>query len=187
MSPDAYGAQKRREALAAAAALGAEVRFGPFRDGEVPNDEGARRYVAGVIRDVRPTIVITHWKHSIHRDHAATSAVVQDAVLLASLDGVAVDGAPYRGVRGVWYAENWEDREGFSPYVYVAVRDSTALARWRDAVTKYEFARGGVAPFPYLDYYQALAVVRGAEAHAGRAEAFDVDEIGKRRVLDSLP
>jgi LmbE family N-acetylglucosaminyl deacetylase len=187
LSPDAYGAQKRREATAAAAALGAEVIFGPYRDGEVPNDEAARRYVAGVIRAVRPTLIITHWKRSIHPDHAATSAVVQDAVLLASLDGVAVEGAPWRGVRGVWYAENWEDREGFSPYVYAAARDSAALARWRDAVTKYEFVRGGVSSFPYLEYYQALAVVRGAEAHAARAEAFDIDEIGKRRVLDSLP
>src|SRR3954467_2702797 len=37
----AYGAQKRREAEAAARVLGAEVIFGPYRDGEVPNAEEA--------------------------------------------------------------------------------------------------------------------------------------------------
>src|SRR5437763_13120663 len=35
LSPDAYGAQKHREALAAASAMGAEVIFGPYRDGEI--------------------------------------------------------------------------------------------------------------------------------------------------------
>src|SRR5215216_6650406 len=67
MSPSAYGAQKRREALAADSAIGAESIFAPYRDGELPNDEAARRYVADVIRQVKPTYVITHWRKSIHK------------------------------------------------------------------------------------------------------------------------
>jgi LmbE family N-acetylglucosaminyl deacetylase len=185
LSPEAYGAQKRREAAAVAEALGAEVRFGPYRDGELPDDEETRRWVADVIRDVRPTLVITHWRESIHKDHARTHAIVKDAVLLASLEGVRTAHPAHRGVRGVWYAENWEDAEGFHPYVYV---DVTAVAQaWRDAVARYEFVRGGVSSFAYLDYYTALATVRGAEARRGRAVAFDIDPSGKRRVLDSLP
>ena len=35
MSPAAYGEQKKREALAAAEALGAEALFGPWKDGEL--------------------------------------------------------------------------------------------------------------------------------------------------------
>ena len=58
---------------------------------------------------------------------------------------------------------------------------------WRTAVTKYEFVRGGVSDFRYLDYYDALSIMRGALARKGRAEAFDVDASGKRRSLDSLP
>jgi len=38
-----------------------------------------------------------------------------------------------------------------------------------------------------LEYYDALSVVRGALARRGRAESFDIDASGKRRVLDSLP
>src|SRR5215212_3817038 len=82
MSPAAYGAQKRREALAADSVIGAETIFAPYKDGEIPNDEAARRYVADVIRQVKPTDIITHWKNSIHKDHSNTSAIVQDAVLL---------------------------------------------------------------------------------------------------------
>jgi LmbE family N-acetylglucosaminyl deacetylase len=185
LSPEAYGAQKRREALAAARVLGAEVIFGPYRDGELPNTEETRRYVADVIRQVRPTLIITHWRTSLHRDHATTSAVVDDAVLLASLPGVKTQHAPYRGVRSVWYAENWEDAEGFQPYIYVAVPG--LMSEWREMVSSYEFVRSKISSFPYLDYYTALATVRGAEAHKGEAEAFDIAPLGKRRVLDDVP
>jgi len=183
LSAAVYGAQKRREAEAAARALGAEVIIGPYRDGEVPNSEDARRYVADVIRQVKPSIVLTHWRESIHRDHSTTHAVVVDAVLLAAID--SAKGLPaHRGTR-VWYAENWEDKEQFSPYMYVDVTGQ--LAKWRDVVSSYEFVRGGISSFAYLDYYSALATVRGAEAQRGQAVAFDIDPLGKKRVLDAVP
>lgn len=184
MSPAAYGAQKRAEAQAVAGALGAEVLFAPYRDGELPNDEAARRYVADVIRQVRPTHVITHWEKSIHKDHATAHAIAKDAVLLASLEGVVTAHPPHRGVRGVYYAENWEDADGFQPYLYFDVTD--ALPGWREAVSRYEFVRGGISSFRYLDYYDALATVRGAESRRGRAIAFDIDASGKKRVLDAI-
>jgi N-acetylglucosamine malate deacetylase 1 len=185
LSPEAYGAQKRREALAAGEKLGAEVIFGPYRDGELPNDDAARRYVADVIRRVKPTYVVTHWRESLHKDHAAAHAIVRDAVLLASLAGVVTEHPPHRGIRGVWYAENWEDADGFHPYVYVDV--TGALDRWREAVSQYEFVRGGSTGFRYLEYYTALATVRGAEARKTHAVAFDVESYAKRRIVDSLP
>lgn len=180
-----YADQKRQEAVAAAQTLGAEVLFAPYRDGELADDDAVRRYVADVIRTVKPTLVITHWRESIHKDHATASRVVTDAVLLASLDGVRTEHAAFRGVRGIWYAENWEDAGGFQPYLSIDV--SSGMARWRDAVTKYEFVRGGISDFRYLDYYDALSIVRGALARRSRAESFDIDASGKRRVLDSLP
>jgi LmbE family N-acetylglucosaminyl deacetylase len=185
LSPSQYGAQKRREALAADSAIGAETIFAPYKDGEIPNDESVRRYVADVIRQVKPTYVVTHWKNSIHKDHSITSAIVQDAVLLASLDGVQTGHPAHRGIRGIYYADNWEDGENFQPYLYVDVSDD--MQQWKDAVTKYEFVRGGISSFRYLDYYESLAVVRGAIAGKQRAVAFDIDAFGKRRVLDALP
>lgn len=185
MSPSAYGAQKRREALASDSAIGAESIFAPYKDGELPDDEAVRLYVANVIRQVKPTYVLTHWQKSIHKDHSRTSAIVQDAVLLASLEGVVTGTPAHRGLRGIWYAENWEDAEDFQPYLYVDV--SAEMAQWRDAVTKYEFVRGGISSFRYLDYYDALSTVRGAVAGKQRAIAFNIDAFGKRRVLDSLP
>ncbi len=185
MPSAAYGAQKRGEAAAAAAVIGAQVLFGPYRDGEVPNDEAARRYVADVIRQVKPSYIVTHWSRSIHKDHSTTSAIVQDAVLLASLAGVVTQNPAHRGVRGLYYTDNWEDAEAFEPYVFVGVPDE--MERWREAVTKYEFVSGTISSFRYLEYYDALATVRGAVSGKRRAEAFGIDSFGKRRVLDNLP
>ncbi len=185
LSPAEYGAQKRREAEAVAKDLGAEVIFGPYRDGEVPNDDAARRYVADVMRQVKPTHLITHWKESLHKDHWITSAIVQEAVLLAALPGVQLAHPAHRGIRAVWYADNWEDATNFTPYVYVKVTET--LDAWHAAVSKYEFARGAIAGFPYVDYYTALATVRGAVVYKGKAVAFAVEPEARRRVLDSLP
>jgi LmbE family N-acetylglucosaminyl deacetylase len=185
MGPPAYGEQKRREAHAAAAALGAEALFGPGKDGQVRADGETARYVADVIRQVKPTHVLTHWRESLHPDHAATHRIVQEAVLLASLEAFESAHPRHRGLRAVYYAENWEDKDGFEPYLYVDVSED--LARWKAAVTAYEFIRGGISPFPYLEYYESLARVRGAEAGKRYAVALDVDPLAKKRVLDELP
>lgn len=185
MSPAAYGAQKRREALAADSAIGAETIFAPYKDGELPNDEAVRLYVANVIRQVKPTHIFTHWQKSIHKDHSRTSLIVQDAVLLSSLEGVVTGTPAHRGIRGIWYADNWEDGEDFQPFITVDV--SNEMQQWRDAVTRYEFVRGGISTFRYLEYYDALSIVRGAVAGKQRAISFNIDAFGKRRVLDSLP
>jgi len=114
-------------------------------------------------------------------------AMLEDAVdRVASLPGVVTEHPAWRGIRSVWYAENWEDPDGFRPYVYVGVAPEDS-SRWRNALTKYEFVGGKISSFAYLDYYSALMTVRGAESRRGRAVSFDVDQLSKRRVIDSLP
>lgn len=61
------------------------------------------------------------------------------------------------------------------------------MERRRQLVSNYEFVRGGISSFAFLDYYGALATVRGAEAHRSPAVAFDIDPLGKRRVLHAAP
>jgi LmbE family N-acetylglucosaminyl deacetylase len=184
-SSAAYAEQKKREALVGAKVLGAEAFFGPWKDGELRNTEEAVRFVADVIRQVKPTHVITHWKASLHPDHVAAHRIVNEAVLLASLEGWDSAHPRHRGVRGVYYADNWEDGEGFTPYLYVDVTED--LPTWKAAASAYEFVRGGISSFPYLEYYEALARVRGAVAGKRFAVALEVDPFAKRRVLDALP
>ncbi len=185
ISPQEYGMQKKREAENAARIIGAEVLFAPYKDGELPDTEEVRLYVADVMRQVKPTHIVTHWRTSIHRDHSATHAIVNDAVLLASLEGVVTAHPRHRGIQAIYYTENWEDPENFKPYLYVDV--SAELETWKEAVTQYQFIKGGISSFPYLDYYEALARVRGAEVGRRYAVAFDVDPFEKKRVVESLP
>lgn len=173
-----YGKQKRDEALAAAKVLKAEVRFGPWSDGSVRHTKEAEEFVAQVIREVKPTQVITHWKNSIHPDHIAAHHIANHAVLLASISG-------WRGAKSVWYAENWEDTEAFHPYLYL---DTTPdMDTWRKTTECYEFLRGGVSAFPYMQYYEGLSSMRGAESRKPHAVAFDIDATSKRRVLETWP
>jgi hypothetical protein len=59
--------------------------------------------------------------------------------------------------------------------------------RWKEWVVNYQFIKGGISSFPYLDYYSSLARVRGALAGKQYAVAFDVDAFGKKRILETLP
>ncbi len=184
MPPAQYAEQKRQEAAACAKALGAEVIIGPYADAMLPNDEEARRYVADVIRQVKPAYIITHSKNSFHKDHRNTHAIVVDAVLMAELEAVKTDHPAYRGIRGVFYADNWEDSEEFKPYIYVDVSD--VFDQWKDAIRSYQMVRGGVSPFAYFDYYTSHLQAEGALIGRKCAVSLDVDESSKRRIVDSL-
>jgi N-acetylglucosamine malate deacetylase 1 len=185
ITPQEYGEQKHREATEVASILGAEVIFGPYKDGEIPNSEEIRAYVNDVIRQVQPTHIITHWKNSIHKDHSFTYAIVTDAVLLASLEGVTSTYPRHRGVRGVYFTENWEDMEDYVPYIYLDVTED--LATWEEAVRKYEFIGGTISSFRYFDYYKALSTVRGAIVGYQHAVTFTISEFGMRLRYDTLP
>ncbi|MCS7042338.1 MAG: PIG-L family deacetylase [Bryobacteraceae bacterium] len=174
-----YAAQKRREAQEAAAALGAEVFFGPWEDGSLEAGGEAARWLADRIREFAPAVVFTHPPNSMHKDHAAAHRIVKDALLAASIRGV-------RTVRAVYYAENWEDAPGFQPYAYFAIGEEDARA-WHKAAMAYEFTHAAFSGFDYIRYYEGLMRVRGAEARRGLAVACDVDPWSKRRVFDQLP
>ena len=185
MTPAEYGPQKRREAEAVARAIGGDALFGPYRDGELPVTDEARMYVADAIRQVKPSHIITHWRTSIHKDHVAAHQLTMDAVLLASLEGVVTGHERHRDVKAIYYTENWEDPEGFTPHIHVDVTGT--LEAWRSWITGYEFIKGGISSFAYLDYYTALARVRGALSGTTYAVAFDVDPFEKKRLVAGLP
>lgn len=168
-SVEEYAAQKREEAQAAARVLGADVRFLPYKDAELPVNDEVKYALADVIREVKPTILITHWKGSIHKDHENTAYIVEDARFYAALPTIQ-RALPAHGVWTLYYAENWEDPYDFVPDTYVDV--SEVFDTYVEAITRYELVRGGVSSFRYLDYYKALATMRGCLAGCRYAEAF---------------
>ncbi len=168
-SPEEYAQQKIEEAKAAARVFGADVRFLPYRDAELPNNDEVRFALCDLIREVKPTILITHWKGSIHKDHEITHYIVNDARFYAALPAIKRD-LPHHGCWALYYAENWEDPQGFEPDTYIDISD--VFDQYIEGISQYELFRGGISSFRYMDYYKALAVMRGCLSGFQYAECF---------------
>jgi LmbE family N-acetylglucosaminyl deacetylase len=160
LTPPEYAEQKKAEATECARLLGAGTCWLYIPDGETVADEATKIKVAEIIRELRPTTVVTHWKGSFHKDHANCHFIVEDARFYACLKTMELpNGLPAAPGFRLFYAENWEDPYDYDPQVYV---DTTEVhEQWLEACNQYEIFRPGGASFRYQDYYRSLSVARG--------------------------
>lgn len=180
-----YAKLKRQEAESAARVLDARLYVLPYSDGLLPVNDEVKFAIAEVIRDCRPQCIITHWPASMHKDHANCSANIPDAVFYAAIAGFEL-GKPPHFCKTTYYAENWEDREGFVPEVLLSVMKED-IDLWKKMIAEYSLFRGEVVTFPYVEYYERLARVRGIENYADYAVAFAVPNSARaRRVTDLM-
>ena len=158
LPPTVYAEQRKREIQESARLMGARAIALPYRDGELPVNDETKFQVCDLIRQEKPTVILTHWTGSIHKDHIATHAIVRDAIFYAALPAIERAQPPHR-LRSVYFPENWEDMEGWRADVYLDVSDV-----WNDYLSmlrSHELMRGGISSFRYLDYYDALGTLRG--------------------------
>ncbi len=113
-SPEEIAAIRRREAAAAAARIGAEYGCAEFRDLAIFDDDGARRRVTGVLRRVRPDIVITASPADYLCDHETTSKLVRDACFAAPAPNYAAGAPPIPAIPHLYFmdAVGGVDRDG---------------------------------------------------------------------------
>lgn len=168
LPPERYAEQKRAEAAAAAAALGATWRTFALPDGFVPDGDETSLAVGDVVRELRPDVVITHWRGSWHKDHRAAYTATTHGIFYAALPTLSRPHPAHRP-RVLLFGENWEDDEDFRPEHLVDV--SPGMASWENAIREYELARG-LSSFPYVDYYSSLYRMRGCLAGTMYAQAF---------------
>lgn len=161
--------------------LGGESLVLDIPDGELEHGQALAIRISDVMRKVRASLVLCHWKHSMHKDHVAASRLATDAVFFASLSSFERP-LPPAPIRRCLYAENWEDSEGFEPYAYFDVTEAFSL--WKDAVRRLYLTEGS-KDFRYLQYYEGLARMRGALIKTDYATAFGMDEHA-RRVVDMV-
>lgn len=184
MAASDYAAQKRVEAEEAAKVLGARLYVLPYDDGLLPVSDEVKFAIADVIRDCQPSLIITHHSKSIHKDHVNCHLNVPDAVFYAGVAGFRSD-KPAHFCRKVCFAENWEDREGFVPEVVLEVSGQD-IELWREMVSKYALFRGEVVLFPYVEYYEKLARLRGIENYAQYAVALGQPESQRQTRVSDL-
>jgi len=180
-----YAQVKAQEAQAAARILGAECVILPYKDGELPVNEEAQWHIADAIRAYRPTVILTHWKGSLHRDHRNTHTNVMESLFFAGLKAFQ-RAHPAHYPSRVYYAENWEDEEGFVPEIYLDVTD--VFDRYIEAIHAYGLFRGEIVPFRYEQWYRGASEMRGAEGGFKRAVALMQPETyyGRRRPVEML-
>lgn len=166
LAPEEYLEQKTKEAEEFADRFGLEVHFMQYKDGELEETVEVEIKLAELFRAIGPLAVLTHWRGSFHKDHIATHNIVLDAAFYAGNRWSPVKGKPC--LPKVFFAENWEDQEGFQPEIYIDI--SSVLGKWVEALRKIAFARGETG-FNYIDYYMSLARIRGLEMGVEYAEA----------------
>jgi LmbE family N-acetylglucosaminyl deacetylase len=178
-----YREQKVNEAEAFAEMLGGEAIVFDIPDGELPDNEEMRFKVCDVIRQVRPNVIITHFKNSMHKDHITTHRIVNDARFFASLGPIKRENPSFFASK-LYYAENWEDAVDYKPYIYVDFSED-AYDLWIKAVSLHWFVTGSKS-FPYLEYYKHLVRVRGIEARKQYAQTFMIPEENMRVLQTQL-
>lgn len=183
MSVEEYRKQKVREAEKFAEALHGEAIVLDYVDGELPDTEEVRFQLCDLIRHYRPKVLLTHWKKSMHKDHELTYRIVKDAQFYAGLPSIGrSEKAHYAG--GPYYAQNWEDSIDFVPYTYVEVTEE-GFALWKEAIQNHWFAINSPS-FKYAEYYEHLMKCNGYLARKPYAEAFAVDELQKKIILEEF-
>ena len=183
MTVEEYRKQKIQEAETFAKMLGGEAVVFPYVDGELPEDDAVKFMLCDVIRKYKPDVLLTHWKNSMHKDHEATHRIVKDAQFFAGLASIERE-LPAHYAAGPYYAENWEDSEGYVPYTYVEVTPE-GFDLWYKAISTHWFTVHSTS-FHYRDYYATLMKMRGYLCRKEYAETFTVEEIEKKQIKTSF-
>jgi len=171
-----------------AKALGGEFFCLNYPDGEIPDDEHLRYAICDLIRKRKPDVVLTHWGKGLHKDHRVTSRAVEEGIFYAALRGFERtddDNMPLatHWARGPYFAENWEDADGFDPYIFIDVSPGYSL--WHEHIQKLWLTNNSPW-FKYLEYYDALSKSRGVLIRKERAECFAVQPHNKRIVQEGF-
>jgi len=184
LSPEEYEKQKREETAASAKLWGCDVRIMPYKDGETYVNEESKLAVADLIRELKPDIVITHWKGSFHKDHINTHDNLVEGIFYAAVPGIKRK-LPAHGIKQLYFADNWEDALEFEPNVFMDITETYDI--WKEGIEKHALFRGEVSSFQYNEYYSGLTQVRGAIAGYKRAVAFMLPRFSTFRKYEWFP
>ena len=183
---------RRREADRAAEILGLSLRRNAgLPDGHLENGEAARRVVVGLLRELRPRVVVTHWTHSRHPDHRACAALVRDAAFLAGLTHYDPTGPRHRPLKVVHATAFSEDAD--RPSFVVDITDY--VERKLEAIAAYESQfqgltqagdvyPGGDRALP--DQIRAALATYGSRIRVAFGEPYRTDEVMAWPTLGTL-
>jgi len=125
---------RAEETNLATALLGlAERRNAGLPDGRLLNNPASRLTVAGLLRELRPRVVITHWPEARHPDHRAASELVRDACFVAGMRNAGLEGEPHRPFK-LLYALAYQEH---APQPTLVVDVTEQMDRKLDSIFAY--------------------------------------------------
>lgn len=173
---------RTREAARSAEIMGlAERRCAGLPDAHLENDHASRLVIAKHLRELRPRVVVTHWKVGRHRDHRIASELVRDACFLSGLRKLEVEGRPFRPRKLVYATAYREDAEPPDVVVDVTGQMETKL----EALSCYTSQFTGVSGIgevypggnrPLFDQIRAKMAHYGSLIRVEYGEPYRVDE-----------
>jgi LmbE family N-acetylglucosaminyl deacetylase len=89
LSPAKISQLRQAEASASARRIGAAYHFGGFKDLSIFNDDQSRRRMTGLLRELRPDLILTASPSDYLCDHEATSQLVRDACFASTIPNYA--------------------------------------------------------------------------------------------------
>jgi N-acetylglucosamine malate deacetylase 1 len=131
---------RQKEALQAANTLGVPLRRNAeLEDAGLVDSLESRLHLAGLIRELKPTVIVTHWMQSRHPDHAAAARLVSNASFLAGLRKLDAPHEPFRPEKVIHATIFREDAP--RPSFIIDVTDQ--VDRKMEALACYESQFGG--------------------------------------------
>lgn len=173
---------RMQEAARSAEIMGlAERRCAGLPDAHLENDHASRLVIAKHLRELRPKVVVTHWKLGRHRDHRIACELVRDACFLSGLRKLEVDGRPFRPRKLVYATAYREDAEPPDLVVDVTDQIETKLEALQCYTSQFtgvsgigEVYPGGNRPL--FDQIRAKMAHYGSLIRVEYGEPFRVDE-----------
>lgn len=173
MDSKEYRIIKEKDCIRSSNSLGVVIKNLDYRDAELYYSKEIIMEVVDEIRRIKPCIIITHWENSMHKDHILVNKIVKEAAFLVELKNIKTEYESHK-IELILYTENWEDSKGFLPNIYIDVENH--MDEWEKIVGGYDFLDKSLSLFPYVEYYKALARLRGIESGFGYAQCFMTEE-----------
>jgi len=183
---------RAREAAAAARELGVSLRrCTGLPDSRLVNDEPARLALVAILRELRPRVVVTHWKVGRHRDHRIAAELVRDACFLSALQRLDAPGEPFRPLKLVYATAFREDADPPSFVVDITAQMDRKLAAIAAYASQFDGKTQAGEVFPggdrsLLDQVRAQCAHYGSRIRVAYGEPFRVDEALEVTTLGGL-
>ncbi len=159
-------ATRAAEAAAAAKVLGVSVRENlELPDAGITNTPETRAAVAGVIRRLKPRVIIAPAQRGRHPDHHVTAQLVRDACFVAGLAKVAPEHPPHRPLKLLHALSFREDHEKPTFVVNIADEFVIKLEAIKCYGSQFDGAIQGGEVFPNGE--PLYDIIRHQAAHYG--------------------